>query len=112
MYLQTQIGKQVCVKLKPEALKDPTMDMFYETNKYKGYIQNKLISVDEVGVWLEGWLQGVTKYRDDNGKEIEPTNEDLITTVMIPWGYIEGIFIIKNQKLQPENIGFKPQPSL
>lgn len=96
-YLDEHIGKNIVIDLTEEARQDRNMKAFYETHKSNAYIMNKLVSVDPLGAWLEGY-QEATKFRDEYNNPIpedEQTQEWITVSVLIPWNYLRGYSLFR-----------------
>lgn len=111
MYLEKFIGKQVSIDLTEEAKDLLVMDMFYETKKYRenSLIMSKLVAVDEIGLWIEGFKSG-TILADEEGNKLpedKQVTKEFTTHVLIPWSYISGIFIIEDENMGKFKIGFE-----
>jgi len=81
--------------------------MFFAVNDI---ICNKLLGVDEIGIWLEGFVTG-TVYgdKDEDGNVIElqkPEKKDFRMGVLIPWNNIDGIFTHAEKNMFNKKIGF------
>ena len=61
MYLEKFIGKNIIIKLNKNAKEDKTLKMFYEPDSF---IMNKLMGVDNAGIWLEGFTS-IKRYCDN-----------------------------------------------
>ncbi|MBO8169976.1 MAG: hypothetical protein H0Z35_12450 [Thermoanaerobacteraceae bacterium] len=109
MYLEQFIGQNVYIELNDEARQDRTMKLFYNTHRHDGgYIMNKLLAVDEIGVWIEGF-QEVTILADDEGNLLpkeQQRKEEVVASVLIPWNYIRGIFVLNDPAVSNKKIGF------
>lgn len=111
MYLQKYIGHYVNFDLTEVARQDRTMKLFYGTDKYDSLIRNKLIAVDELGIWVEGFKE-TTIYADDNGNELEkPKKEWLTFHVLVRWEYLKGVFVVDNPDVNEKKIGFNTKAS-
>lgn len=108
-YLKNFIGRVITVDLTDEARKDRMMKLFYETGTHDDFIGNKLLGVDNIGIWLEGF-KTVTRLLDKDGKDIpkaERESENVTVSVFINYGYIRGIAIINDPSINAKMIGFK-----
>jgi len=107
MYLQNFIGLDIYVRLNELGKQNRTLKMFYAVNDI---ICNKLLGVDEVGIWLEGFVTG-TVYgdKDENGNVInleKPEEKELRMGVLIPWSNIDDIFTPTEENMFNKKIGF------
>lgn len=106
MYLDNYIGKYVIFDLVKSARQDRTMKIFYETNKEEGYIRNKLIAVDHLGIWVEGFKETTIFYDDEMNKLDSPTKEWITFHVLIRWEYLKGVYVVDNPDVNQAKIGF------
>lgn len=85
---------------------DRTMKLFYESDRNDSLIRNKLIAVDNLGMWVEGF-QETTIYKDDDGNEILPPIVEFVTYhVLVSWSYVESVFVVENPQVNEKKIGF------
>lgn len=108
-YLQNHIGKVIHVGLNTSGKKDRTMIRFFETDRNgDSWIGNKLLGVDSLGIWIEGFSK-ITRYVDSNNDPIpddQLKSEFASCSVFIPYGYIEGMTFINDPALNESSIGF------
>ena len=104
MFLDRHIDKNIIVKINTLGATDKTVKMFFETGSL---IQNKLLGVDEVGIWLEGFITATINRDDDNNELPEPIEKEVTTSVLIRWDYIECLFLVNEQNANKNSIGFK-----
>ncbi|CAM4053423.1 hypothetical protein L1N85_19870 [Paenibacillus alkaliterrae] len=82
------------------------MKLFYESDRNDSLIRNKLIAVDNLGMWVEGF-QETTIYKDDDGNEILPPIVEFVTYhVLVSWSYVESVFVVENPQVNEKKIGF------
>lgn len=108
MHLSNFIGNYVTFDLLETAREDRTLKLFYDTaNKSNGsFIRNKLIAVDQLGMWIEGF-QETTFYYDDNGNKLdEPKSEWVTYQVLVRWEYVQGAFVVDNPNIFEKKMGF------
>lgn len=109
MHLENFIGKEINIKLNSQADDNSVLNLFFDSREIN---TNKLISVDEIGIWVEGFIEG-TVYGDINeaGEVVpkeHPETEFFPMGVLVSWGYIEGIFVASDPTLfQTKKVGFK-----
>lgn len=70
MYLEKYVGNYVIFKLNKVAREDKTMRLFYNAADHHGFIQNKLVAVDGLGIWVQGFLE-TEILADENGNKLE-----------------------------------------
>jgi len=106
MYLETYVGNYVTFNLIDSAKHEKTLNVFYDTEKNDDLIRNKLIAVDQLGIWVEGF-KNTTIFYDDNMTKLEKPIEKYITFhVLIRWEYLGGIFVVENPEFNEKKIGF------
>ena len=106
MYLEKYIGYHVTFDLVEAVRHDRTLRVFYETDRHNGYIRNKLIAVDKLGIWVEGF-KNTKIYKDDDGNDIiPPKEEELNFHLLIRWEYLQGVFVVAEPELNDKKIGF------
>lgn len=106
MYLEKYIGHYVTFSLSDLARAEKTMEMFYRSNNNADLIRNKLVAVDQLGMWVEGF-QETTILVDDEGNNIENPKKEWITYhVLVRWEYVEGVFVVDNPELNEKRIGY------
>ncbi|MBK5446088.1 MULTISPECIES: hypothetical protein [unclassified Peribacillus] len=75
------------------------MKAFYSTHADNHYVRNTLITVDQLGMWVEGF-QETTVYFDNDLKAVDPPKTEWITYhVLIRWEFIQDVFVVENPSL-------------
>ena len=97
-YLESHVGKEIIIKLNNHGASDPTLRAAFSTSSY---IINRLLGVDAIGIWLEGFIS----VRERDGETYENGREEPVS-VLIRWEYLEGVFKFEDPAVQSGNIGF------
>lgn len=106
IYLEKYIGYNVAFKLREEARQDTTMKQFFNSAEFGGYIQNQLVAVDQLGMWVKGSLK-TSVHVDENGKNLEnPKKEWIDYHILVRWEYLEGTYVVDNPSVNEKRIGF------
>ena len=107
MYLQQHLGENIALKLKRGISEQDTFRILHRDLSDIGLIIEKLIAVDELGVWIEG--EGyMTEECDEDGNTIpiQERTRELVTAInLVRWEYIEGIFVLQKE-MKSKKIGF------
>ncbi len=107
MYLQNHIGQNVTIKVKKGIAGQDILRILYRNLSDDSLIVEKLIGVDEVGIWIEG-SGYMTVEADENGNPIpveDRKRELVIANNLIRWEYIEGVFVLQKD-MNNKKIGF------
>lgn len=106
LYLEEYIGHHVTFELTDQAKDEKLMKSFYKSDKNPGYIRNKLIATDQLGLWVQGFKETTTYFDDDMIELIEPRTEMVTYHVLVRWEYIRGVFVVENPSKTEKKIGF------
>lgn len=110
MFLTNYVGEEIFINLRRGSEQNEVLNYFFDTSKI---LINKLIDVDELGIWLEG--AGImTKLVDESGKEIpkeQQKPEKRSTSVLVRWEYIDDIYVVNPGEKEETPIGFRFDPS-
>ncbi|CAJ1314513.1 hypothetical protein [Paenibacillus nuruki] len=106
-YLKQYVGKNIYVDLTKEGKADKILKMVYDVDRHQDLLGDKLLGVDSIGIWLEGF-HNVTYFYDTEGNPISENNqvskkEEL--SVLVRYEYIKGIMLINDQTVN-QKIGF------
>lgn len=108
MFLQQHIGKIIAIKLRKGVANQDIFKILYRDITDDTLIMEKLIDVDELGLWIEG-SGYMTVETDENGNLIpsEVRKRELVTAHnLVRWEYIEGVFVLEQDKIENKKIGF------
>jgi hypothetical protein len=105
LYIEQYVGHYVTFDLLEAAKQDRTMKLFYESDQGH-YVRNKLIAVDQLGIWVEGFRETTIYYDDQMNELVNPKKEWITYHVLIRWEYLQGVFVVENPSLNEKKIGF------
>lgn len=109
MFLSNYIGENIFVSLRKGSEQNAVLNHFFDTDSI---LYVKLMDVDELGIWLEGF--GImVKLIDEAGEEIpedKQTTEKRTTSVLVRWEYIDDVYVINQEEKKEIPLGFRFNP--
>lgn len=109
MFLSNYIGESIFVSLRKGSEHNAVLSYFFDTDSI---IFDKLMAVDELGIWLEGYGT-VTKLIDETGEEIpedKQVGEKRTTSVLVRWEYIDDVYVLNQEEKKEVPLGFRFNP--